>query len=237
MKFKSPFKENKKSIVFQTVLQNFPENYIDYNYCEPFCVGSNVFLNKIQSKEEVISDIDCKSINILRAIRDEPKDFFNKLKKIKNHEKVFKQALLAQEFEDYIEEATNEFILIKLSKGNKKKNFHLVEENWQKSIEECEKITNRLKDILIVCEPPEKIIETWNSEESFIFINPPQEDTENINLNSHIKILELVNKSNAKIIISGYFSTLYNRMLKGWKTIKNITGNEKTKGEIIWKNF
>lgn len=237
MKFKSPFKENKKSIVFQTVLQNFPENYINYNYCEPFCIGSNIFLNKTQSKEEVISDIDCKSINILRAIRDEPKDFFNRLKKIKNHEKAFKQASLENEFDDYIEEAINEFILTKLSKSNKKKIFHLSEDHWQKSIDECEKTTTRLKDILIVCEPPEKIIETWNSEESLIFINAPSEDSKYINLNDHIKILELVNKSNAKIIISGYFSTLYNRMLKGWKTIKNITGNEKTKGEIIWKNF
>lgn len=236
MKFKSPFKENKRSAVSQAVLQNFPENYENYNYCEPFCVGSNIFLNKSSSNEDVISDFCCKSINILRAIRDEPKEFFSRLKKIKNHEKMFKTCVAQTEFEDYIDEGINEYILVKLSKAGKKKIFHFSEDNWQKSLDDCEKIADKLKNILIVCESPDKMIEVWNSEESFIFIDAPLEDSKIITLDQHIKILNLVKKSKAKVIIAGHSSTLYNRMLKGWKTIKNL-GNEKIKGEIIWKNF
>ncbi len=54
-----------------------------------------------------------------------------------------------------------------------------------------------------------------------------------------IEMLEIIRKSNAKIIVSGYDSELYNHFLNGWNTdttITTTTAATKAK-EKIWFNY
>jgi DNA adenine methylase len=237
MKIKNPFKiDSKKHHVAQTIIDSLPSNYQELNYCEPFCLGNDVIFNKEKSKEETLNDLDCTTLNIFRVLRDEPKEFIGRLKKIKNLEKTFLSCQDKKEYIDDLEFAYNEFILRKMSRAGQKKSFSISEDAWNKTLEDLPKISTRIKDVIIICQKPEKVVEMWNSEESLIYIDAPCEESDIISLDEHIKILNLVKISKAKVIISGHPSTLYNRMLKGWKQIKK-TSNDKSKTEIVWKNF
>ena len=100
-----------------------------------------------------------------------------------------------------------------MSRGSQKKTFSISEDNWNKCLDDLTKISARIQDVIIICNKPEKVIEMWNSEDSLIYIDSPSEDSDIISLDEHIKILNLAKISKAKIIISGYASTLYNRSL------------------------
>src|SRR3989304_7743689 len=91
------------------IIENFPEDYQQMTYCEPYLGGGSVFLNKDPSKEEIINDNDKKIASIFKALRDEPGEIVGRIKRTKYKEETFEKALKTNKgtFEDYIEEAIN----------------------------------------------------------------------------------------------------------------------------------
>ena len=55
----------------------------------------------------------------------------------------------------------------------------------------------------------------------------------------HEKLLEELLQSQAKIMISGYDSELYNKYLKDWNRVemKNCAEQGKPRMEVIWMNY
>ena len=58
-------------------------------------------------------------------------------------------------------------------------------------------------------------------------------------LHEHVQLLEIITKSRAKIILSGYQNELYDRYLKGWKTDSTMSQTTSTEMalETIWMNY
>ena len=79
---KSPIKTNKDKTnqIIPIILENFPENYQNMKYIEPFIGNGSILLNKEKSIEEVSCDNDSNIINIWRSIRDENKNFIEMCK-------------------------------------------------------------------------------------------------------------------------------------------------------------
>ncbi len=102
----------------------------------------------------------------------------------------------------------------------------------------------------------------YNDNNIFIYCDPPYLDSTRTALNTykhemsnkeHIEFLQTVNKSKAKILISGYESLLYNYNLKDWnryendpfphryeKIVSNHSAQTAVKGkrvEILWSNY
>ena len=111
-------------------------------------------------------------------------------------------------------------------------------------VEVCE----RLKDAQIENIDALKLVERYNSEDTFIYCDPPylpevrrKRDmyAKEMNREQHIQLLEILLQSKCKVIISGYDSELYNDMLVGWRTDERPaiaqTGLHRT--EKIWMNF
>ena len=151
-----------KFYLMDFIISNFPENYKELNYCELFCAGASVFLNKEPSKEEVINDVDTGLISIYKSLRDEPDEIIDRLKKIDYNEKTFNEALAKSElpFEDYIEHALNEFILRRMSRGGMKKIFAWSDRlrggkpgdvnAWNTILEQLPLISERVKNTIIL---------------------------------------------------------------------------------------
>jgi DNA adenine methylase len=108
------------------IISNFPENYQEMTYLEPFCGGANVLLNKKKSTVEIINDLDSSVINIYQALRDEPKEFIRRLNLCKYTEETFERSLKKTQYDDYLDQAVNEFILRRMSRGGLKKHLHGV---------------------------------------------------------------------------------------------------------------
>jgi DNA adenine methylase len=247
------------------VIDNFPENYQDLVYCEPFCAGASIFLNKKPSVEEVISDIDKNVIAIFKALRDESKEFINRLKRIQYTERSFKIALTKSKkpLDDYIDRGVNEYILRRMSRGGLKKAFAWSNRtrgdkpgdvnSWDTMLKQLPKISERLRNVTILCSDFREIIKYWDEENTLMYLDPPYLHStrtatdvyENeMTVEDHIDLLNLIKNSRGKVIISGYSSPLYNRTLKGWKckkkSVANHSSQAKTKDmrtEVVWFNY
>ena len=126
-KLRPPIKTHSgKYYLASWIMDHFPEDYMELEYCDLCCGGCSVFLNKEPSQSEMINDKDVGVTSIFKALRDEPKDFIGRMKRIKYNESTFQKVLKKNQendFEDYYELALNEFVLRRMSRNGLKKSF------------------------------------------------------------------------------------------------------------------
>lgn len=96
--------------------------------------------------------------------------------------------------------------------------------NWYRIPEWIIEVAERLRMVQIECSPALELIQRYNYENVFMYLDPPYLlDTRNgkqyrheMTDDDHKKMLKEILASRAKIMISGYASALYNDMLSGW---------------------
>ncbi len=239
-----------KGVNHTWVIQHFPKNYVEMIYCEVFCGGANVFLNKKPSKQEIINDFDKGLMSIYKSLRDESKEFIQVLKKIKYNEKTFQEALDTKPCEDFVGKAVQEYILCRMSRAGQKRKFAWSEKTrggqpgelnaWKTMLEQLPTISKRLHNCVVLGDEFEPIIRAWNNDSEVLFyLDPPRiGDKEGEMLQSkHALLLGLIKKSRSNIIISGYSSPLYNKHLADWNVIKKEIPGEKRLYECLWTNY
>ena len=241
------------NVTSKWVIDNFPENYETYNYIEPFCGATNILINKNRSAVEILNDIDSDVVKIYQAIRDEPKEYLKRLKKYKFNKETFEKSLKKIKSDDYLDCAVSEYIARKMSKNGKKESFASTLktelDQWTTSLSELQKLAERLQDVYIFNKDAIEIIQAFDSENTLIYCDPPYLHETNvskkvyvseISTDAHIALAHALNKSEAKILISGMVSPLYKRLYKDWNIAKATNPQQKklkSKKEIIWKNF
>lgn len=241
------------------IIEYFPEDYNEMIYIEPYCGGASVFLNKLPSEEEVLNDKDRGIINIFKALRDEPHEVVSRLKRTKFSEGSFKRAKkkVESEVEDYVEGAIVEIIIRRMSHDGENffqssqqiKGQFKDEYEWQRMLEHLNLIKERLNNTHIFCNQALNVIQIWDSPNTLMYIDPPYlsknatinvEDNE-MSIDEHIKLANLLNNSKSYIILSGYPSNLYNRLYKDWDCVKKngkkTLRNKDRRIECIWKNY
>jgi DNA adenine methylase len=233
------------------VISHFPEDLKNLTYVEPYCGDSTVFLEKEKSNIEVINDKDANLINILKVIRDEQKEFSKRLNSQKFNKSTFEKFLELEE-QDFIDSATKEFVLRKMSKDELKQEFNLtkVKNNlWEESIKEMPKISSRLQGIFIFNKEAIQIINTFNFNDTFLYCKPPylKENklskkvyTSDMKPEDHMNLSYLLHSFKGKVLLRGYASPLYNRLYKGWNLEKaktNVKDKKENKVEVVWKNY
>lgn len=247
------------------IVENFPKNYQDMVYVEPYCGGANVLLNKEPSQEECINDIHLGLIQIFRALRDEPGEFIQRIKRLTYSQKTFDRLKNEEgsEFSDYIDHAINEFSLRRMSRGGLKSHLAWSTRKrggqpgdvnaWQTIIEELPNIAKRLENVYIMNKPAIEVIKAFNNENVLLYLDPPylpetrttvSAYEHEMNTDDHIQLAETVGSFKGKVIISGYPSKLYNRLYGTWtckkRAIANHASQQKSKQhktECIWMNF
>jgi len=92
------------------------------------------------------------------------------------------------------------------------------------------------------------LIEKYNRENVLMYLDPPyvlktrknkKYYAHEMKDEEHIKLCELINKSQAKIILSGYENDLYNLHLKNFKKTSVSSCDEKgnRRTEVLWINY
>lgn len=232
-----PFKiHGGKRYLASWIIENFPKNYEENDYIEPYCGAANVFLNKNRSREECINDLNQGVVAIMKAIRDNCDGFIKSLKKIKYEKEVFESCINKINFKSDLELAVNEFILRRMSRGGLKKAFAWSNRErggmpgdvnaWETIIDQMEDVSKRLKDVYILNKPAISVINAWNNENTLCYCDPPympdsrvSKDSygeEEMDIDQHIELCDLLLKFKGKVIISGYSSTLYKKVFKDW---------------------
>lgn len=240
------------------IISNLPKNYEEMVYIEPYAGAGSVLLNKNPSQQEILSDIDISIINIFKKIRDEPKEFIKKLSHLKYCQETFDKAL-----NNWYEEAINEYILRRMSRGGLKKVFSWSDRQrggkpgdvnaWQSAILNLSDISERLKEVYIFNKPALDVIRIFNSPNTLLYLDPPYlHDTRNtkdlyeyeMTIEDHVELSRSLNEFKGKVALSGYSSQLYSRLYKDWncskKKIANHLSQTKTKEkktECLWCNY
>jgi len=265
-KIRPPFKcHGGKYYLCKWILGHLPEDYANCTYVEPFSGAASVLVNKEKSKLEILNDLDEKTIQIFRALRDEPKEFIRRLNIIKYRKESFDrfQKKSKIESDDYLDQAVTEFALRRMSRGGLKKNFSWSNRQrggqpgdvnaWQTAIELLPVIAERIRGIHIFNKPAIEIIKVFNDHDTVFYIDPPYLHSTRSSTSTyshematedHVELANLLTASKGKVIISGYSSPLYKTLYTGWKCerkkVPNHASQQKTKKiktECIWKNF
>lgn len=252
-----------KSYLHTWIINFLPENYTDLEYLEPYAGAASVLLNKLPSKEEIINDIDSGVANLLRIIRDQTEEFLDIIKTISYCKKNFNLALEKKEFTNELEEAVNEFIIRRMSRGGLKETFAWSDRlrggqpgeinAWKTIIKSIPVIAERLKDVFITNKPAIRVIKAFDDINCLAYIDPPYLHETRVSTQAyqfemstadHVELAGVLNNFKGKVIISGYASSLYEKLYKNWrcenKQIANHSSQQKIKPiktECLWLNY
>lgn len=243
------------------IISHFPKNYT--TYIEPFVGAGNILLNKSPSYLEVIGDVDITIAQVFRALRDDTQEFINRLSSIEYSEETFINATNTHIFTTYIDQAVNEYILRRMSRGGLRKAFAWSDRlrggqpgdvnAWKTALKLLPTIADRLKNVYIFHKPAVETISPFNDKDTLVYADPPYLHETRVSTNTyaaemsknaHVKLAEALNAFRGKVILSGYQSSLYARLFKGWRRVNKMIANHSSQSkkkdmkiESLWLNF
>lgn len=244
------------------IISHFPEEYEKMIYLEPFVGSGAVFFNKIPGAVETINDLDSDVVNLFRVLRENPDDLKRALLLTPYSREEYD--LSFEPCDDPVEKArrymvkTTQAIGAKLNgkcgwRNHKSMKIGGTACKWAGITETIDQATKRLRGStknLVQIEHMDalRLIERYNTADALIYLDPPyvRSSRKSGALYKHemddaqqIQMLESIVRSKAKIILSGYRSSLYDRYLKGWIVDSAMCQTTSTAmaEEVIWMNF
>lgn len=242
------------------IIQHFPAGYESMVYLEPFAGSAAVFFNKRQGTVETINDLDSNVVNLFYVLREKPEELKRMLELTPYSREEYQKA--AEPCEEPIEKArrfivrTTQAIGAKPDSGwrnHKQMKVGGTACKWGGITETLEAATKRLRGDpthLVQIEHMDalRLIARYDSPDVLMYLDPPyvRSTRKSGRLYRHemddagqMEMLELIAKSRAKIILSGYPSQMYDDHLPGW--ITDTTTTHTTSAEIvtekIWMNY
>lgn len=244
------------------IIAHFPLEYEKMVYLEPFAGSGAVFFNKRPGAVETVNDLDSDIVNLFRVLREQP----NELKRVLELTPYSREEydLAFEPTEDPPEKArrymvkTTQAIGAKLNskcgwRNHKQMKIGGTACKWNCITETIDEAAARLKGSttnLVQIEHMDalRLIERYNTPDALIYIDPPYVRSSRksgalyrfeMDDRQHVQLLEIITKSRAKIILSGYQNELYDRYLKGWKTDSTMSQTTSTEMalETIWMNY
>lgn len=244
------------------IIAHFPLEYEKMVYLEPFAGSGAVFFNKNPGAVETINDLDSDIVNLFRVLRDRPDELKRALELTPYSREEYDLAF--EPTEDPLEKArrymvkTTQAIGAKLNskcgwRNHKQMKIGGTACKWNGITETIDEAAARLKGSttnLVQIEHMDalRLIERYNTPDVLIYIDPPYVRSSRksgalyrfeMDDEQHMQLLEIITRSRAKIILSGYQNNLYDRYLKDWKTDSTMSQTTSTEMalETIWMNY
>jgi len=249
-------------------------------YVEPFGGGASLLFAKKPSPVEVYNDLDEGLVNFFRVLRDEEKfkKFYHKVVLTPYSRKEFYDCRETWvRCEDKIERAYRWYVVARMSFGGmfdsgwgfivnlSHNGMSAAVSSWLSMVEMLPEIHQRIMRVQIECKDFREIIRTYDTEESFFYVDPPYvPDTRRdggykheMTLEDHKELVEMLLKVKGKVMLSGYAHPVYEPLEKsGWnridfKTACHAIGRTRYTGilgegsakkkqpriESVWRNY
>ena len=248
------------------IISQFPKNYAELTYVEGCGGAASVLLNKHKSIKEVYNDADPTVAAIVREFASEtPKEFIDLILKTEYKEESFDWAVKVTDSpsDDQKLFTVAELVRRRMSRGGLRKSFSWSERQrgnnfgevnaWMTYKEQLWDISERLAFVEVRCMPVSALVSEFENDKTLFYIDPPYlpETRQSKNVYSvemteaqHIELAEKLNKTPAKVILSGYQSQLYAKLYKNWNmqciSIANHSAQTAIKQkriECLWTNY
>lgn len=244
------------------IIQHFPDGYEKMVYLEPFAGSGAVFFNKLPGAVETINDLDSDIVNLFRVLREQPEELKQVLELTPYSREEYDKSF--EPCEEPVEKArrymvrTTQAIGAKIGskcgwRNHKQKKIGGTACKWGGITETIETASVRLRGDtthLIQIEHMDalRLIQRYNNRDVLMYIDPPYLRATRksgrlyryeMDESGHAALLDLLVKSKASILVSGYDSELYNQSLAGWHTDTTIiqTTSAEKATEKIWMNY
>lgn len=231
-----------KSKLRDQIIGMFPENYENMIYVEPFVGGGSILLTKKKSRFEVVNDIDPLIYTIYKGLQDFTDDAIRKgVNGTYTKEEFLKMKNIKPKTQ--FEAFCRAFILLRVSYLGKGSSYGAKRNSigFKKSFGE------RLGNVLICNTSYEKVIEDYDSPQTFIYMDPPYEGSNGSHYQfykfDHDKFAEDVKKIRGLFCISLNDSPRIRTLFKDYN-IETVTtaycssrGILKTVTELVITNY
>lgn len=256
-----------KSNMISNIVEYFPDSNSYNTYIEPFGGSYSVGLKNCENIPiEIYNDLNKNVYSLYKVLQD--KELYDKFKEkcdlmVYNEDfrKEYRESLKDNEL-DIVERAYR-FFYVNRTSHNGIGGFSIntvIRRNMSKSIsdmlsaiERMDELHQRLSKVIILNKDAFELIKKYKDEENvFFYMDPPYEQSTrtsarydiDMNREQHLKFIDLVLDSKAKMLISGYDCEIYDKLVKnGWNKIQfevnTISGDKKPKKKIetLWKNY
>lgn len=239
-------RQGSKGWIADKIIKLFPKNYADLTYIEPFVGGGSIYFFKNKSVKEILNDKDKSLIDGYRLV---------KKANIKDIEK-YKDRKTLEEYRDFIKETSGNYT-DKLAREIVKKNntFNSLPhtkiyqtKNPYCKLKNLEKYQERMKNTVLYSWDYRKVINRYDSINTFIYLDPPYEDGDKAKVYihssfNHKQFADYLKTIKSKWLLSLNDSPTIRELFKDFKiiSIQVHKGNNKNgslfRNELLIKNY
>tara|TARA_R110002124_G_scaffold173690_5_gene341344 strand:- start:11215 stop:12129 length:915 start_codon:yes stop_codon:yes gene_type:complete len=247
------------------IIENLPSHDV---YCEPFGGGGSVLLRKPRSLIEIYNDLDDDLVNLFRVLRapDMAGHLIGQLELtpfarsewVAAYEHTLDpveraRRLIVRSFMGHSSCASRIDRTTGFRACNLRANADPAK-SWATYPEALRLVIARFAGVAIEQRPAEELIIQRDGPEVLFYVDPPYvQSTRSLKQTrcapsngyrheladaDHERLLDVLLSVQGKVVLSGYPSAIYDRMLKGWLVVKRQAmadgGRERT--EVLWLN-
>lgn len=275
MKLRSPIPWfGGKQLMSGKLLPLFPEHH---TYVEAFGGACSLLFAKDPSPVEVYNDLNSDLVNFMQVLRDPEMfpDFYHRacLSPYSREEWLFCKNNLNDD-PSPVERARRFFVLARfsfsgivgnsfgISNSSSKRGMVQSASAYQGVLGLLPRLSERMTSVLIENRDFRKIIQTYDSEESFFYLDPPYLPKTRrggtykceMTADDHRELVEILRSIKGKVMLSGYPSDLYDSLdwnRREWDVTCSAAGRTKASGlqgkgmasilqmrtECVWMNY
>ena len=231
-------------------------------YVEPFGGACSVLLLKPRSAAEVYVDLDGDVVNLFRVLREHPAALTRAVRWTPYARAEFDGAYARTT--DPLERARRLLVRSWMGFGARgatsshKTGFHsrtsgvgtIGATDWSALPTTLRAVARRMRGVLIECRPATAAIRQFDSPRTLFYCDPPYVAASRVDVTKgryyrhemtdrdHEKLVALLRGAAGMVLLSGYASTLYERLLRDWPRVERASRayGSKPRQEILWFN-
>jgi DNA adenine methylase len=250
-----------KNQIADKIISLFPDGYRKMTYIEPFFGAGAVFFRKAPSIVETINDIDGDVYNLFLQIRQNSDELSRLIENTPWSRQEYEESYIRDDSD--IEMARKFLVRFWFAIGAKS----YCRTGWRHNIKgdngniaSFGELPSLIKQASYRLRPKAGnvvqienrdalfLIEKHNRKEVLMYLDPPYVLSTKKNKKiykremsdeDHIRLCDLINRSSAKIILSGYQNEIYENQLRGFRRTEVQSWNERgdKRVEVLWTNF
>lgn len=222
----------------------FPPNYQNMIYVEPFIGGGSIFFYKEPSIKEVINDLDKTLISIYKGFKKYSGDKISSDINGYYDKEIFLKIKASTPKTEYAKFIKN-FLLAKISFYGQSKSYGTKDKI---NSDYGDKYNERLKHTVILNKNYVNVIKKYDSNNTFFYLDPPYENSDNLYIHDSIdynELLYILNNIKGLFLLSTNNSANIRKLFKHFRIRKVNTkygkgtegGQQHTKIELLISNY